>query len=290
MVSRQSKKVKKNLRTKKAGAGKELVYEQETEERKKKLDETRLKEWNNWKKYTNGRWVTEDELRRMKKSNPSLRVVPTRWVDVNKSEEGQEEQLKSRLVVRGDLEDSSQMRTDSPTCSLTMMSMTLILASCRDSDLWAGDISAAFLQGSTLDRTLILSMPRGGIPGEIPGRYYVVSTTVYGTKDAPRGWYKNLHGTLISEGFRQVPHEAAAYVLNDGTGAIAGMVVVHVDDLLWTGGAFVEEKMKKVCDIYKFGKIMKNDFKYCGREIKKDSSGVHVTCPSLIDRVKPIYT
>ena len=62
--------------------------------------------------------------------------------------------------------------------------MTLILASCRDCDLWAGNISAAFLQGSTLDRTLILSLPRGGIPGETPGRYYVVSTTVYGTKDA----------------------------------------------------------------------------------------------------------
>ncbi len=167
--------------------------------------------------------------------------------------------------------------------------MTLILASRRDCDLWAGNISAAFLQGSTLDRTLILSMPRGGIPGEAPGRYYVVSTTVYGTKDAPRGWYKNLRGTLISEGFRQAPHEASAYVINDESGAIAGLVVVHVDDLLWTGGAFIEEKMKKVCDIYKFGKIRKNDFKYCGREIRKDSSGVHVTRPSLIDRVKPIY-
>lgn len=167
--------------------------------------------------------------------------------------------------------------------------MTLILAACRHSDLWAGDISAAFLQGSTLDRTLILSMPRGGIPGEIPGRYYVVSTAVYGTKDAPRGWYKNLHGTLISEGFRQVPHEAAACVINDDSGEVTGMVVVHVDDLLWTGGKFIEEKMQKVCNIYKFGKIMKNDFRYCGREIKKDSSGVHVTCPSLIDRVKPVY-
>ena len=47
--------------------------------------------------------------------------------------------------------------------------------------------------------------------------------------------------------------------------------------------------MKKVCDIYKFGMIRKNDFKYCVREIKTDSSGVHATCPSLIDRVKPIY-
>ena len=49
-----------------------------------------------------------------------LKVVPRRWVDVNKSEEGENGQLKSRLVVRGDLEDSSQMRTYSPTRSLTI--------------------------------------------------------------------------------------------------------------------------------------------------------------------------
>ena len=47
--------------------------------------------------------------------------------------------------------------------------------------------------------------------------------------------------------------------------------------------------MQEIINIYKFGKVEKNDFKYCGRQIVKDSTGVHVTCPSLIDRVKPIY-
>eukprot|EP00435_Cladocopium_sp_Y103_P008415 s912_g2.t1 len=47
--------------------------------------------------------------------------------------------------------------------------------------------------------------------------------------------------------------------------------------------------MKEVCDIYKFGKIEKDHFRYCGRDVKKDKDGIHITCPSLIDRVKPIY-
>ena len=47
--------------------------------------------------------------------------------------------------------------------------------------------------------------------------------------------------------------------------------------------------MNQICQIYKFGKLSRNNFKYCGREIVKDETGVHVTCPSLVDRVKPIF-
>ena len=51
----------------------------------------------------------------MMEEDPTLEVIPTRWVDVNKAEPEEEPQYKSRLVVRGDLEDPSRMRTDSPT-------------------------------------------------------------------------------------------------------------------------------------------------------------------------------
>ena len=287
--SKVKKKVKKVQRTKKTGAGRELNFDKETPEIQQKLLETRAKEWSNWTKYTDGQWLNEEQLADLKQSISGLRIIPTRWVDVNKAEPTEEDVLKSRLVVRGDLEDSSKMRTDSPTCSMVMLSLSLSLSACRDTDLWTGDISAAFLQGSKLDRTLVLSMPKGGIPGEPPGRYYMVSSTVYGTKDAPRGWFKNLNSSLLEQGFVPVPHEAAAYRLSHPDGSLAGLVVVHVDDLLWTGGSYIEEKMKAICDKYKFGKLSKNEFRYCGREIKKDSNGIHVSCPSLVDRVRPIY-
>ena len=282
-------KVKKYAkRNQKTGAGREVIYDKQEPEIQKKLDASRLKEWNNWKTYTNGKWISEAELQQMKKEHPELKVIPTRWVEVDKAEVGQEPVMKSRIVVRGDLEDASRMRTDSPTCSQLMLSTVLTMAACRDVDLWAGDISAAFLQGSAMDRILVLKMPKG-LPEEDQGEYYVVSTTVYGTKDGPRGWYKNLHTTTMKVGLRPVPHEQAAFVLNDENGGIAGLAIVHVDDILWTGRKLMEEKMQEIINIYKFGKVEKNDFKYCGRQIVKDSTGVHVTCPSLIDRVKPIY-
>ena len=40
-------------------------------------------------------------------------------------------------------------------------------------------------------------MPKGLPEGDSPGDYYIATSTVYGKKDAPRGWYKNLHQTMI---------------------------------------------------------------------------------------------
>lgn len=92
-----------------------------------------------------------------------------------------------------------------------MLSLVLALSACRGSDLWSGDITASFLQGSKLDRTLVLKMP-ADLLEESPGRYYVVSSTVYGTKDAPRGWHKNINGTILEKGLRGVPNEPASYM------------------------------------------------------------------------------
>ena len=143
----------------------------------------REKEWANWQKYTHGKWITEAE-----KKDPKLKAVPTRWVETNKAEIGEPAVMKSRIVVRGDLEDSSKMRTDSPTVSQGMTATTMCLANCRDTDAWAGDISPPFRQGPTIDRILVFKMRKGVPGGDPPGDYYyVVMSTVYGTKDAPRG-------------------------------------------------------------------------------------------------------
>ena len=36
---------------------------------KQKLTETRKKEWKNWSKYSDGRWITEGELRRIQRKD-----------------------------------------------------------------------------------------------------------------------------------------------------------------------------------------------------------------------------
>lgn len=116
-------------------------------------------------------------------------------------------------------------------------------------------------------------MPRD-LPEEAPGRYYVVSSTVYGAKDAPRGWCKNINGTMLEKGLRGVPNELASYVYNEPkTNRILGLAVIHVDDLLWTGGPEMEAKMKEILEIYRFFKVEKNEFKYCGRRVKRMTQG-----------------
>jgi len=90
------------------------------------------------------------------------------------------------------------------------------------------------------------------------------------------------------EDFAPLPYEPAPYVLHHPDGSLAGLVTVHVDNLLWTGGEY-EKKMDAIQAKYNFGKVSVNKFTYCGREVLKDEREVHITCPSLMDRVRTIH-
>ena len=291
LAQRGEKKYKKKVA--KQGAERELPYNKVSPELRAEIDQARRKEWDNWKGYTNMRKITKEEFQTMKAANPDLRVIPTRWVDIDKSDDPSQMKLKSRFVVRGDLEDATKMRTDSPTGSQAAMGLTLSFAASTGQPLRSGDISAAFLQGSELDRQLVLSMPKGGTPYDMEeGDLIVVSTTVYGTKDAPRGWYKKLDGTLVEQGLRRVPHEPGFYVLTghkeDGKPYVKGVLLIHVDDLLWCGDQDFQDIMLAVQAIYKFGSLEEKVFRHCGRQLRQDDKGIHVSCPELMGRVRII--
>ena len=66
----------------------------------------------------------------------------------------------------------------------------------------------------------------------------------------------------------------AAYTLVEENGKLAGLLVAHVDDLIWTGGSFIEDKMNNVCQRYKFGKLQQDNFRFCGREINRTEKGI----------------
>eukprot|EP00439_Symbiodinium_sp_Y106_P068391 s2336_g11.t1 len=289
-------RVEKRYRKKavKQGAGRELNYNKASPELKQGLDASRAKEWANWQKYTNMKTLSQRDFKELKAQDPALKIIPTRWVDVDKAEAGQPERLKSRFVVRGDLEDASGVRTDSPTGSHVAMGILLTYAAATQQTIKSGDISAAFLQGSELDRKLILSMPKGAPPeGMREDDLVMVSTTVYGTKDAPRGWFKKLDTTLHQNHLRRVPLEPGFYVMNGDEGAsgnkVKGMLLVHVDDLLWVGDSDMEAAMARVQKEYKFGSLDQTNFKFCGRWLKQGPDGIEVSCPDLIGRVRPIH-
>ena len=273
----------------------EIVYARASEEMQGKLNESRAKEWGNWLKYKAVRFPEPEELEQLQASGQQ--VVPMRWVDVDKNEKLRipggppvPEKLKSRLVIRGDLE-REEFRTDCPTASSGCVHVLLSFAACNKRKLKSGDITAAFPQGSPIERLLLLSAPKDGIPlenGEMiePLTRMVAQMSVYGSKDAPRGFWLALRSTLLQVGLTEVA--PAFYVLMD-EGVTRGLLCSHVDDLLWTGDEKMDETMNKVQERFTFGSTEEGSFRFCGRMITADEEKISVNSPETLAKVKPIY-
>ena len=280
-----------NKKKRQVGAGAEINYEKASPEIRKALDTTRGKEWNNWKQFDAVFVMPREEKEKFLADHPEAVILPTRWVDVNKAEQHEEPRWKSRLVARGDLEKNNDLRTDSPTTSQLILQMIISLPAATGTRLRPGDISAAFLQGTGITRVLAMSLPKGGIPdAEIqPGSLLVAKKSVYGTRDAPRGFWEALHDTLLRNGLQPISLETSAYYLPGEQGQVAGLLGCHVDDLLWAGSEATQKAVEAVQAEFKFGLVESYELKYCGRIIHQGKDGITITCPSVLDRTKPIY-
>ena len=273
------------------GAGRELNFNKSSKELQTKILEKRAKEWKNWRTFEATRVIPPDQVADFLAQNPTMEVLPTRWVDTDKAEVGQEEELKSRLVARGDLEENQELRTDSPTVSQIVLALIISFAAATGKRLRSGDISAAFLQGTGIQRLLRLRLPDGGIPDPdvLPGSLLVCLKSVYGTRDAPRGFWKGLHDVLLACGLKGIDLETSAYYLPGPQGEVCGILGCHVDDLLWCGNEQMDAVMTKVQQRYNFGVVNASEFKFCGRIISQQKDGISIRCPNVLDRVKNIY-
>ena len=191
--------------------------------------------------------------------------IPLVWLDLDKNEKIRtedndiEEKLKSRMVMRGDMEEGS-FRVDCPTASSTAIHLVISLAACRGTSLKSGDITAAFLQGVPIQRIVLLRTPADGIPGadgegtEVePGSYMIAEMSIYGSKDAPRGFWLALRYEIsIQPEVHEVPGEPALYSVTS-EGKLCGYIATHVDDVIWTGNHVVDSVMDRVQQRFTFG-------------------------------------
>ncbi|CAE7562382.1 RE1 [Symbiodinium sp. CCMP2592] len=268
---------------------KELNFTKAIGEEREGILAARQGEWGNWQGFDAVDVILPENVQETLDANPGAEITPTRWVDINKAQPWEKPRYKSRIVVRGDLEQGAATRTDSPTCSSTMLGMLLSFTANKKHRLKGGDITASFLQGENLTRTLLLRPPPGGLPGVPEGSLLRAIKPVYGTRDAPRGFFKRLNNVAVRQGLLPVPNEHAAYVLRDDDG-IQGMMVSHVDDLLWSGTEKMDAVMKAITEEFKFGTLEVGDsFGYCGRVISQEKEGIRVTCPHHAAKVRPIY-
>ena len=202
--------------------------------------------------------------------------------------------LKSRLVMRGDFEPGD-FRVDCPTSSQVGVHLVISYATCGGLRLRAGDITSAFLQGAPIDRVLLMKVPSDGIPNVNgqgnaydPGSYLIALMSIYGSRDAPRGFWMALRGELLAQGLCEI--EPAMYSLSID-GRLHGLATTHVDDILWCGTEEMDNVMAQVQARFTFGSVEElgegaaGSFRYCGRRIEDHGKYVSITTPEILKKV-----
>ena len=172
-------------------------------------------EWDKWKHFNAVYPASGPELEQLLAQGLQL-------VDIDKNEHKRREGgphvaplFKSRLVSREDLEETTGVRTDSPTCDIEGLNILLSWVSCERLTVKSGDITNAYFQGCPLERLILKKKkPPGGVPDvDISAdTMFVARVPIYGTCDAGRGFWKKLRHDILSTGLRENAVIRALYI------------------------------------------------------------------------------
>ena len=273
--------------------GKNLVYSKCPEDVQKELDKTREKEWNKWKEFSAALVIDKKQLEELVREGHQ--IVPTQWVEVDKNHAQRlldpsiEPTYKSRLVVRGDLEQGDP-RSDSPTASIEAQNIVFSFAASRRLKICSLDVTNTYFQGEEIDRILLLSQPKGGLPGLKPDEHMLARAPIYGSTDGGRRFWKRLRTYLKKKGLKENRICRALYSFTDANGVVQMLMTSHVDDLLWACDPSRDWIIKDLIDTFKCGTVEKGSFRYCGKEVKQDEDfTIHVSCSDTARGVKKIH-
>ena len=202
------REITKTQSKKKLKSAKNLVYHRESEEVKSGLRLARQDEWGKWRKFNAAVPVDSKQLQEL--YSEGYKMIPTQWIEIDKNEHFRREggpkvapQYKSRLVVRGDLEESLGIRTDSPTCELEGLRLIISWAAGTKKVLKCADITSAYFQGQELDRLMLLRPPQDGLEGVPADGALIARMPVYGTRDAGRGLWKKIRAGFKDHGMKE---------------------------------------------------------------------------------------
>ena len=134
---------------KKGKKSKNINFETSDQFTQSGLTESRRVEWNKWKHFNAVYPASGPELEQL--LDQGHKPIPLQWVNIDKNEHKQREGgphvaplFKSRLVSRGDLEETTGVRTDSPTCDIEGLNILLSWVSCERLTVKSGDITNAY--------------------------------------------------------------------------------------------------------------------------------------------------
>lgn len=205
------------------------------------------------------------------------RFVKTRR---KKPENPLETEIKCRWCVKGFRDpDLLEVERQSPTLSMDALMMILQVIASNGWKLIISDVEGAFLQGENLVRKngkIYVKLPADKIPGCDGSEVVELVKCVYGLVDAPRHWWKCFSGTLKELGMRQSELDPCTFHWYY-EGVLAGVVALHVDDMVIGGSDMFHEKvLLKLRDKYPFKHWKVGGGSFLGRELKQLDDGTIV--------------
>ena len=186
-------------------------------------------------------FIKEQVVQRLKDNElvSESEAMKMRWVLTWKKNEDGSLKGKARLVVLGFQDPHlGSENTSAPTLNRRSKQTLLQVVVERGWKLQKGDVTAAFLQGRTLNKNKYAVAPKElaeamGLPeGE---RIIRLVKSVYGLTTAPLEWYSQVDRVLKELGGRQTSADPCVWVFNSKDGAHIGIIGAHVDDFLIAG-------------------------------------------------------
>lgn len=163
------------------------------------------------------------------------------------------EKIKSRFVVRGDMQDRSlytQDDTSAPTAELSSVMSVAAIAACESRYIATCDIGGAFLNADMfkgngrsvivkIDKTITAMLLKlkpdyETFIGDDGYLFVELDKAMYGCIESAKLWYEHLRKILVTDlGFEQNIVDACTFNKTDDAGYQI-TVIMHVDDMLIT--------------------------------------------------------
>ena len=202
------------------------------------------------------------------------KMIHTSWVVVEKGVPGNT-RTKARLCARGDREHNvKDIRTDCPTGSKLGLRLLLSVAASNNWHIKSIDFKNAFLQGMELDRELFM-MPPKEARQNCPDVVWKLVKPIYGLVDSPRNWYLKLHQELTALNMEQSNLDQALYYIKDKKGQLKGILLVHVDDMIYAGlPEFDKTIMEPIMSKYTISAEEVSSFCFTGWNLTQNQDGI----------------
>lgn len=171
------------------------------------------------------------------------KIIKSKWVfKIKRKIDKSIAKLKGRLVAMGYTQVKGEDFDEIFSWTLRMETLRLIFTLLVNRN-WVGcqaDFKTAFLNG-LLDEVIYMAQAPGFEDPNNPDWVYELYKSIYGLKQSPRQWNKELHAVLIKLCPKQSQYETTLY-FKLSSNKLVGVITTHVDDLAVVGEQqFVED-------------------------------------------------